>query len=111
LIDPGAGLPYCRTGWLPVCLAAVDHDPLGPAVALQRSGEEAFSGCQIAPFAEPELDRVPIAVDRAIEIPPLAADLDIGLIDMPLVSDRAFAPVESLQQFGGIPDNPSVNNL
>jgi hypothetical protein len=59
--------------------------------------QKPFGGRQIASFTEPELDRVPIAVDGAVEIPPLAADLDVSFIDMPLVSDRAFAAVEPLQ--------------
>lgn len=45
--------------------------------------QKPLSGSQITSFAEPELDRVAIAVDRPIELAPLAPDFDVGLVDMP----------------------------
>ncbi len=84
---------YSITGQdrLAVGLTAVDHNPLGPFVALERLAQELFGRSAISPLAELELDRVAIAVDRAIEIPPLASDPDICLVDMPLSGDGSLA--------------------
>lgn len=41
---------------------------------------------------------VAYTVDGAVKIHPLAADLDIRLIDMPLPGHATLAPVEMLQQ-------------
>jgi hypothetical protein len=71
-------------------------------MSLDRFPQEPFGGRQIAPLAEPELDCVAIAVDRPVQMPPLASDLDIRLIDMPPAGDRALAPIELLQQKWGI---------
>ena len=42
---------------------------------LEGLAQKPFGGSQIAPLAEPELDRVAVAVDGAVEIPPLARGL------------------------------------
>ena len=65
---------------LAIGLAAVDDDALGAAMTLQRLAQEAFGRRQITVLAEPELDRVADAVDGAIEIHPLAANLDVGFV-------------------------------
>jgi hypothetical protein len=64
-----------------VRLAAVDHNPLGSAVALERLAQEPLGSSEVSPFTEPELDRVAMAIDGTMQIPPLAADLDVGLIE------------------------------
>jgi hypothetical protein len=79
-------------------LAAVDDNSLRPAMPLERLAQESFGGSQVAPLAEPEFDRVTIAVDGPVQILLPPADLDVCFINMPLVSDRALAPVEALQQ-------------
>jgi hypothetical protein len=67
---------------------------------LECFAQELLGGSQIASLAEPELDRIPVAVNRAIQIPPLATDPDIGFVDMPPAGDRALALVEALQEQG-----------
>jgi hypothetical protein len=94
---------------LSVGLAAVDHDPLGPTMMLEGLAQKLFGGCQIAPLAEPELDRVAVAVNGAIEIPPLASDPDICFIDVPPGSDGSLAGIEAFQTFGRVSDNLPVN--
>jgi hypothetical protein len=47
---------------------------------IQGLTQEALRSSQIAPLAEPELDCVAIAVDRAVEIPPVPADLDVDTV-------------------------------
>jgi hypothetical protein len=65
---------------------------------LQGPFEEALGRRQITAFAEKELNGVPDAVDGTIQIHPLTADLDIGLIDVPFAGNGAFAPIEALKQ-------------
>jgi hypothetical protein len=90
-------------------LASVDDDPLWPTMPLQRSGEEAFRGSEIAPFTEPEFYCVAIAVNRTIQVHPLAANPDIVLVDMPIRADCTLATVEPLHQFRRVADDSSVN--
>ena len=47
---------------------------------LQGLAQELLGGRQVTPFAEPELNRIAIAVDRAVEIPPMPADLDVDTV-------------------------------
>ncbi len=89
-------------------MAAVDPNPLWSAMALKCLAQESFGGCQIAPLAELELDRIAIAVDGAVQIPPLPTNLDIGFIKMPFAGNCSLAPVESLQQERGIVNGPEV---
>jgi hypothetical protein len=69
-------------------------------VPLEGLAQEALGSREVSPLAEPELDRVAVAVDGTVEIPPLASDPDVGLVDMPSASDSPLAPIEPLQQFG-----------
>jgi hypothetical protein len=107
VLQPALGIT--RQDGFPVGLAAVDDNPLGPAVPLERLAQEPLGRSQIAPLAEPELNRVAVAVDSPIEIPLMATDLDIGLIDVPLASDGSLAWIEALQQFGWVTDNSSMD--
>jgi hypothetical protein len=77
-----------------------DDDPLGTALPFQDLAQESLSRSQIPPFAEPKFDRITVAVDRAVGIPPLASDPDICLVNMPLARDGSLARIEPLQQFG-----------
>src|SRR3712207_5458968 len=78
-------------------------------MSLQCLAHEPLRGSQITSFAEPELDRVAVAVNGAIEIPPLASDPDICLINVPPGSDGSLAGIEAFQKFGRVSDDPSVN--
>jgi hypothetical protein len=77
---------------------------------LERLAQNPLGRSQIAPLAEPELDRVAIAVDRPVEIPPRPADLDVSFVDVPFASDGSLACIETLQQFGRVPDNSPVDS-
>jgi hypothetical protein len=72
--------------------------PTGGYVPLQCSGEDALSGSQIAPFAEPELNRVAIAVDGAIEISSPSTNFDVCFVHVPFVLDGALASIELLKE-------------
>ena len=60
-------------------------------------------------FAEEKINRVANAVDGAIQIHPLPATLDVGLIDMPLAGDGAHGPIETLQQQERKSNDPAMN--
>ena len=78
-------------------------------MTIERLLEKALYSKQIAMFAEVELDRIAKAVDGAIEIHPLAANFDIGLVYMPLRGHSALTQIKSLQQDGRISNNPKMN--
>jgi hypothetical protein len=94
-----------------VSLTTIDDDAFRTAMPFESLAQEPFGSREIAPLAEPELHCVTVAVDCAVEIPPLSTDLDIGFINMPFAGNGSFAPIEPLQQFGRVPDDPPVNDL
>src|SRR3712207_894300 len=55
---------------LAIGLAAVNDDALGPAMPLEGLTQEPLGGCQISPFAKPKFNRIAVAVDCTIEMPP-----------------------------------------
>ena len=64
VLQPALGIT--RQDSLPIGLAAIDDDPLGPAMPLERLAQKPFGSDQVAPLAEPEFDGVAIAVDGAV---------------------------------------------
>jgi hypothetical protein len=78
-------------------------------VPLECLTQEALSSGEIAPLAEPELDRVAVAINGAVEIFPLASDFDVGLIHVPSPTDSSLAPVELLDQERGVVDRPAMD--
>jgi hypothetical protein len=83
-----------------VGLAAVDHNPLWTAMPLESFAQEPFGGRQIAPFAEPELHRVTVAIKGSVKIRPALPDFDVSFINMPLAGDGPLASVEPFEQLG-----------
>jgi hypothetical protein len=69
-------------------------------MALQGLTQEACGGSEVSPLAEPEFNSIAIAVDGAIQIPPLAADLDVCLINRPFARYRQFASIELSSRSG-----------
>jgi hypothetical protein len=49
-------------------------------MTVEGLAQKPFSGSQVAPLAEPELNGVAIAIDGAVEIPPLPTDLDVDTV-------------------------------
>jgi hypothetical protein len=103
--------PVCRiTGQdgFSVSLTTIDHDPLGPAMTFECLAQKPFGCSEVAPLAEPELDRITNAVNRAVKISPLPTNLYVGFVDVPLGSDSSLAGVEAIQKFRRVADNPPV---
>src|SRR5215217_1107549 len=61
----------------------IGADPVGGEqwFILQHLAEEALGRVEIALGREQEVDRVSVLVDGPVQIAPLAADLDVGLVD------------------------------
>jgi len=82
---PGAILQavcgVARNDRLVVSLATIDDDAIRSAMTLGGFSEEALC-CE----------------EAAVKIHPLAADLDVGFVDMPFAGHATLAPVEMLQQ-------------
>jgi hypothetical protein len=105
--------PVCcvaRQDCLPVRLDAVDDDPLRPAMPLEGLAQEPLGGREIAPLAEPELDCVAIAVDGAIEIPPLSTNFDLCFVDAPFARHWTVASIKLHQQERSIMHSPTVHS-
>jgi hypothetical protein len=92
-----------------VGLATVDRDPLRSAMPLERLAQKPLGSGQIAPFAEPEFNRVAMVVDGSIEIHPSPSDFDVRFIDMPFPADGSLAPIELLKQERSIVDRPAMD--
>mgnify|MGYP003674578617 CR=1 FL=1 len=93
-----------------ICLASIDGDAIWAAMARKRLSNKALCSRQVTAFAEEELDRIANAVDGTVKIHPLAAHLDIRLVDVPLASDGTLALVETLQQQGREVNDPAVHS-
>jgi len=66
------------------CGVAVQRDCLrATPLAFDRFTKECFGGGDIAPGTQPEVDRPTCPVDGAIQVTPLASDLDVCLVDPP----------------------------
>src|SRR3954447_4266250 len=74
--------PGCRDGGR-IGTRAVRADPVRreQGLILQRLAEEALGGLQIALRGEQEVHGRAVLIDGAVEIAPLAADLDVRLVD------------------------------
>ncbi len=73
-------LGITRQDGFPVGLAAVDDDPFGSAVPVQRRAQKPFGSNEVPSFAEPELDRIAMVVDGPVEIRPTPAHLDVDTV-------------------------------
>jgi hypothetical protein len=75
-VFPGCG----NGGW--VGPRPIGADPVGgeQRLVFQRLAEEALGGLQVALRGEQEVDRVSVLVDGPVQVAPLAADLDVGLV-------------------------------
>src|SRR5690606_8647497 len=87
-----------RNDSLVVGLATVDDDAVGTAMTCQRLCEEPLGRRQVTLLAEPEFYRITDTVESAVKVHPLAANLDVGFIHMPLAADGSLSAVEVLQQ-------------
>ena len=69
--------------------------------------EEGFRCRYIACTAKPEVDCISTLVYSSIEVRPLAAHLDIGLIDAPGATSGPVKAIPALDELGRIPLHPT----
>jgi len=62
---------------------AVGADPVGrqQRPVLEHLAEEPFGGLEITLGGQQEVDRLAILVDGPVQVPPLASDPDVGLVN------------------------------
>ena len=64
---------------------------LGSSVLTQRSLEEPASGRKVAACGHEHVGHLAMLIDRSMDVPSDAGDLHVGLIEQPLVTERARA--------------------
>src|ERR1700758_5157557 len=84
-----------------------DH-PRG-SMLFRRPGKEPLSGGHITPFAQEKVDGSTLPIDGAIEVDPLATNLNISLVYAPGIADRPRITVPALLKFRDIPLHPPQN--
>jgi hypothetical protein len=72
-------------------------------LAAERLAEEALDRLLVAPGAEQEVDCLARAVDRSIEIAPLATDPEVSFIDVPGPAAGVQVAPQPLLELGGVP--------
>ena len=95
------------------CDVAVEGDHVRrPALVPDRLDEESLRGRHIPSTAKPEIDSLSGFVHRSIEIGeigPLAAYLDISLIDSPGATSGPSKTIPAFDEFWCIPADPTQN--
>jgi hypothetical protein len=61
------------------------------AMGAKRRREESSRGASVAPGGDVDVDDLAVLINRAVDVPPPARDLHIGLVHIPTVADRVAA--------------------
>ncbi len=96
-------LDRCR-----VRAALVYRDLLGHAVQIHGALKEGPGRGVVSLGAQQEVNGVAVVVDRPVQVLPLAADLDIGFVHSPALTDRALAPTDHDRQHRQHLDRPAM---
>ena len=64
----------------------------------------------VAPRRSEHVDDLPCLVDRAVDIPPAAGDLRVGLVDLPAIANLVPAGPGGLSQQRREPHDPAVDS-
>jgi Zincin-like metallopeptidase len=75
----------------------------------RRPGKEPLSGGHITPFAQEKVDGSTMPINGAIEVDPLATNLNISLVYAPGIADRPRITAPALLKFRDIPLHPPQN--
>src|SRR5277367_3460951 len=75
-----------------------------------RPGKEPLGGCNVTPFAQEKVDGAPLFIYGAIQVDPLAFDLEVSLIHAPRVADRPRVPAPALFKLRDILLHPPKNS-
>jgi hypothetical protein len=74
-----------------------------------RSYEEAMGCLGVAPRGDEDVDDLPELVDGPVDVPPVASDLHVGLVDLPAIADAVAAGPGGLGQQRREPLDPAVD--
>jgi hypothetical protein len=91
-------------------VTAVNRDRLGDTMPADGLLEKPSGGLLVAMFGKQKVDGLAVFVDGAIELAPLALDLDVCLVHPPTDPHRALAPVKHCLQQRAILDGPPVES-
>ena len=69
---------------------------------MQGFEEETLGRLGIARWTQEKLQRVPLGIDRPVEVRPRSFDLDVGFVNAPGVIGGFEMRLRALLQFGGI---------
>src|SRR5271169_6770191 len=75
-----------------------------------RPGKEPLGGCNVTPFAQEKVDGAARFIHGAIEVDPLAFDLEVSLIHAPGVADRPCVMIPALLKLRDILLHPPKNS-
>jgi hypothetical protein len=73
---------------------------------LRCPGKEPLSCSHITPSAQEEVDRAACFIHGAIQVDPLASDLEVSLIHAPRVDDRPRVPAPALLKYRHVTLDP-----
>src|SRR5215475_5100658 len=99
-------LDRCLIGRTPI-----DGDLRWYAVAADGLGQESLGGLLVTFRGEEKVDRLARFIDGAIEIAPLAPDLDVCLVHPPADPHRALTPVKGFLQQGTVLHHPALDGF
>src|SRR3954454_15257882 len=89
----------------------VGHDTawIAGVVPAKGAAEEALGRLLVPLGAEQEVDRLAGAVDRPVEVAPLATDPHVSLVDVPWPAARPQVPAHPLLELRGEALDPAVH--
>jgi len=88
----------------------VGHDFTRPDVGCADSPLEEPASCSaVAPRGDEHVNDLPELVDGAVDIAPLAGDLQVGLVDLPAVANGVSAGPGGLGEQAGEAEHPPVD--
>ena len=90
-------------------LVSIQPDAVRMHVTFQRLAEEGFRGSPAARSTEIELDRVPLTIDRTIQIHQLPSNLNKGFVDTPTAADWPLEPSPTLLARLRVANDPAQN--
>jgi hypothetical protein len=76
---------------------------------MQGFEEETLGRLGIARWTQEKLQRVPLGIDRPVEIRPRSFDLDVGFVNASGVIGGFEMRLRALLQFGGIVLHPAID--
>lgn len=89
--------------------ALIDGDLLGYTVQADGLFDKTSGGCVISLCAKQKVDRIAVAIDRSVQILPLASEPDVRFVHPPARADGAFAPSERGYQHRRDLDRPAMD--